>query len=418
MPLPDLTFGGGSTGDVAGVTAVPPYGQREQFLFGGAWVVGDIWSILLASTSGNATLGSGAFGTTVNNLPVGLVPTVCFTYRERVYVGLGPEFAFSDNENPLQFEEQGPGAGFILYLSQYGGQDNVVGFGQLQGRLAVFANQTIQLWTVDADPANFALIQTIDNAGTPAPLSIQSLGDYDVVYLDVTGFRSLRAKEVTLNAYVDDGLGSPVDDFVQAVGQAGIDMSGACGTVDPQTKNYWCYLQGTIYVLARSLGAKLQAWSTYVPTDDGGVRFTPQKFVVYKKQVFCRGVEQGMYSYGGLNAAQFDATTATIVTPFLDDKKADIMKQTTGMQAVLQGQWTIQWSTDPRSGIDPAGYHTAWTNSPPLLPAELTDSTYDYGIVPVIMQGTHFSVMLTSSQATDAIFSSITLHYNIAEDVS
>lgn len=420
MAFPDLTFGGASVGDVAGVTPVTPYGQREQFLFGGIWTVGDFWTIEVASTSGNITLGAGTFSKTVNNLPVGLTPTVCFTYKQRVYVGLGPEFAFSDNNAPTQFEEQAPGAGFVPYLSQYGGQDSVVAFSQLQGRLAVFANQTIQIWATDADPANFAIQQALDNAGTPAPLSVQALGDYDVLYLDLTGFRSLRAKEVTLNAYVDDGIGSPVDDFIQAITQSGVSLAGACGITDPQTKNYWCYVNGTIFVLSRSLGGKIQAWSTYLPTDDTGVTFTPQKFVVFRGQVFCRSVEGGDFSYGGLNAAQYDNTIAIAVTPYYDDKKADIMKQSLGVQAVLAGQWDILVSTDPKSGgNDPSKYHTVFHGGAPLVPQDTADSTYDIGIVPYEDRATHFSFMMRSTQPQAiATFSSITLHYNRGEDVS
>lgn len=412
------TFGGGAPGEETGVNAIPPYGQREQVLFGGTWLPGDIYQILAQATNGALTLGAGAFSTTANNLPVAIVPTVCFTYRERVYLGFGSEFAFSDNELPTMFEEQSPGAGNVPYLSQYGGQDTVVAFSQMQGRLAVFAKQSIQIWVADADPANFSLVQTLDNAGTPAPLSVQSIGDYDVLYLDRTGFRSLRAKEVTLNAFVDDAISSPIDTFIQTLTQAGLDLSGACAITDPQTKNYWCYVQGTIYVLARSLGAKLQAWSTYIPTDNSGVRFTPQKFVIYNGQIYCRGVEGGMYAYGGLNAAQFDSTVATISTPFYDDKKADIMKFVQAIQVVAQGQWTISMSTDPNTGGNPARYHQVWQNPATLNPGELIDSSYDDGVVPVQMKGTHFAFQMQTSQPGDAVFSSITLHYNVGEDVS
>lgn len=414
------TFGGGDTGDVLGVTGVPAYGQREQFLFGGTWLAGDIWQLLIASTAGNITFGAGTFSTTLNSTLIGLTPTVCFTYRERVYVGLGSYFAFSENEDPTSWEEQAPGAGFIPYLSQYGGQDAIVAFGQLQGRLAVFASQTIQLWNTDADPAAFALIQTLDNAGTSAVLSVQQLGDYDVIYLDRTGFRSLRAKEVTNNAYVDDGIGSPIDELIQAVTKSGISLSGSCGVVDPETKNYWCFVRDTIYVLSRSLGGKIQAWSTYKATDNNGVTFTPQKFVVYNGQVYCRSVEGGMYSYGGLNAAVFDNTVVTVVMPFLADKRADTMKQMTGIQAAFEGQWDIYVSTDPKSGGgDPSKYHLVFTGMSPLLPETTKDSTYDSGVVPYQDQATHFSFMFKSSQPSrKAVFSAITLHYNLAEDVS
>ena len=86
---------------------------------------------------------------------------------------------------------------------------------------------------------------------------LMSLGDLDVLFLSPTGIRSLRVRETTLNAYVND-LGSPIDslvinDFVQ-----GNNAQNAQAIVDPNTGRYWLFVPntsaangvGNIYVLS------------------------------------------------------------------------------------------------------------------------------------------------------------------------
>ena len=126
------------------------------------------------------------------------------------------------------------------------------------------ARRSVQIWSVDADPGNFALVQEMDNIGSKAPLAAQNIGDFDVIILDDTGFRSLRTREVTLNAYVDD-LGVAIDSLVQTDLQS-VSAATCAAVVEPTTKNYWAYLNGKIYVFARFSSSKISAWSTYLPT--------------------------------------------------------------------------------------------------------------------------------------------------------
>lgn len=257
MPTYNYAFGGGQDAQTG-------YGDRWVVCFSGTWAFNDFWKVMMTSTQGDYALGVGAFAA--------LTPTVCFTYRDREYLGMGSQVNFSDNGDPTGWEVQNAGAGFLQYLSQFGGQDTVEALNQLQGRLAIFATNSIQIWIVDADPAQFSLAQTLDNIGTSAPLSVQNLGDLDVIFLDDTGYRSLRSKEVTLNAYVDD-VGTPVDKLVR-IDLLSVSASTAVGIVEPSTKNYWNYLNGKIYVLSRHLSSKITAWALYEPTALIGSKMT------------------------------------------------------------------------------------------------------------------------------------------------
>lgn len=229
--------------------------QQGRLLVDQNWAAGDTYTLEVGGTN-TFTVGLGNIGnqTYVCGLKLG----------QRMFVGFGSTFAFSGVNLVTGWEEQNTGAGTVKFLNQFGAQDTVKAFAHLQGRMAVFGSQSIQMWTVASSPANFALAQTLDNSGTVATFSVQSLGDYDVYYLDATGVRSLRAKEVTNNAFVDD-IGTAVDLAVRA-DLVSLDTSTVCSVIEPTTRQYWLYLNGKIYVLSNYPTSKILAWSTYLPT--------------------------------------------------------------------------------------------------------------------------------------------------------
>lgn len=262
------------------------FGQRGNIAVSETWSTGDTWTISVASsTQGNITIGNGNISGQPFNFAMKL--------GNREFLGCGTFFAFSSVQvtqnkagttpvantlstltvDPTGWEEQNIGAGAISFINQYGAQDTVQSFSHLQGRLAVFGKQSIQMWTVDADPNNFALIQTLDNTGTIAPFSVQAVGDYDAYYLDSPGVRSLRAREVTLNAFTDD-VGIAIDQTIQAA-LVGYDTSGVCSIVEPTKRQYWLYLNGTIYVLSNYPTSKVIAWSTFIPSYDPSTTLIP-----------------------------------------------------------------------------------------------------------------------------------------------
>lgn len=388
-----------------GVTGSPGWGDRWIFSFNGTFAFNDTWTLDSAFQASNLTIGGG-------RVTVQGQPTTCATYKNRVYLGIGSEFNFSDNSDPTEWEAQGPGSGFIPYLSQLGGQDGVTAFSQLQGRLIVFARRSVQIWTTDGDPSLFSLAQQLANIGTVAPLSAQNLGDYDVLFLDDTGIRSLRSREVTLNAFVDD-LGTPIDARVRAA-KVGYTVANAAAVTDPVTGNYWLHVGGTIFVFSRHESAQVQAWSTYLPLGNDNVLFTPQKFVTYNGQVYCRSAEGKLYQYGDANNATYDVNSqVTMQLPWLCDERPATFKQATGVDYVIAGKWTIKCSMNPKVAFT----DVVSTSGSATVPDDLLDSSYDEGYVEYSETGTHFSMQAVSanlSTTTPAVFSAFTLHYNTA----
>lgn len=443
MPSPYITnFAGG-------VAPVPAFGQKDKIRFVGTWVAGDTWTIPITSTlEGDFTLGRGNIANEV--------ATCGLKLRNRMYLGIGDSFALSTNGDVTLWEEQDIGAAVISFLSQQGSQDVIYALGTLQGRLAALAAQSIQIWTIDADPANFALQQVLDNTGTRSPLSVKAIGDLDLMYLDASGYRSVRSNQMYLNSTLSD-IGTAIDLTVRAA-LVSYDPALACSIVEPTTKQYWGYLNGTIYVLSNYPTSKIVAWATYKPTyestitptvltyttviggiyywtkstdlslvcgtttllADGGfvataatavaaaipgfpsgtlkrvdTSFTPTKFVIYSGQIYCRGDDNKIYRYGGTDNNTFDHCRATVELPWLDNGHPSMTKHAQGVDAAISGAWSLYYGLDPSAALTSIGFE----RGSQVSPSSVADSTFDVGHFPINGNGTHIKLKMISSIA-------------------
>ena len=194
-------------------------------------------------------------------------PIACLALANRVYFVAKNRLYFSALGDATQFEQQGIGTGFIDMSNEFAQAEPLTGIAPYQGKLAVFARRSVQIWGISADPTQFAQIQVLPNTGTMAPLSLQAIGDLDVLYLYDTGIRSLRVRDSSLNAIITD-IGTPIDALIQAAMLASTtaQQAAACSTIEPTGGRYWIYFNGTIYVLSYYPSSKIAAWSTYLPT--------------------------------------------------------------------------------------------------------------------------------------------------------
>jgi hypothetical protein len=464
MPTSTFAFAGG----VAPTEAI---GQKTKIRFGGTWVgpvagsgSAEFWTLQFTSTlTGDFTVGKGNIA--------GAGPTCALKLRDRMYIGVGEAFCLSSVEDVTKWEEQDAGAARISYVSQFGPQDEVIALSTVQGRLAVFGVQSIQIWSVDADPSNLALQQTLDNSGARATQSVKSIGDLDVLYLDSSGVRSLRSKESTLNAFVGDDIGTAIDLLIRAA-LVGYDATQACAVVEPTTKQYWLYLNGNIYVLSNYPASKIIAWSIFKPTSavaitpslgdyttvvggiyywtkaGGGVSltcgstvltatggfvatatvatevgttgtlvrvdtaFVPEKFVVHSRQVYVRATNGKIFRYGGSDNNTYDACRATIETSFLNLKEPDQFKQATGIGVAIAGNWKVEAGMDPLA----SNLTTIIDRGSMSSPSIVSDSTFDIGFVGFSAHGTHFKIKATSGVVpTAAKLCEVVLKFEKAE---
>ena len=195
-----------------GVNAIAGVGADTEFTFGGVWATDDTYSVILTdnTTAVQTLIGAG----NITNIK----PTFVFTFNSKSYLLAGSTVYFSKAGQPTAFNDittSGADNGFVKMTNMYSSSEPLLAASVYQGRLAFFSRRTTQIWIIDANPANWQISQILQNIGTVASLSVQPLGDLDVMFLSDSGVRSLRERDSSLNAFVND-LGSPIDLLIQA----------------------------------------------------------------------------------------------------------------------------------------------------------------------------------------------------------
>lgn len=386
-----------------GVDESDSLGMVESVTVGGVWAVGDTWTLSLSDLSGDFTIGAGRVS--------GAAPVAVLTLNGKVYLTSEDTLYFSAIEDAEGWEQQDIGAGFIQMSNRSSAPEDLLGLASYQGKLAVFSRTTTQIWGIDPDPGNYAQAQVLPNVGTVAPLSVQAVGDMDVYFVSDSGIRSLRVRDSSGNAIVAD-MGTPIDSLVQSALQVLTDAQKAaiCSTVEPSSNRYLCFIpnaagtDGDIYVLSYFPTSGVQAWSTYKPTYDlAGVQttFIPTKFATVDGQVFVRAGNK-VFAYGGADGITYDAALATWRTPYLDAKTPAMGKQAKGVDAALEGAWTLKASMDPLSQI----FETVYIHN---------EATYWQGFIPYTGYGTHIAFEGTSSAASAARLAMGIFHFEPAE---
>lgn len=329
-----------------GSASVVGSGEVYKLTVGGTWVAGETFQVVLTvnETGLQYTLGLGDF--------TGAENVFVFTYKDKLYFLAGSKVFFSGTGAPTVFNDPAGGFnGFVEMSSAFGNPEDLVAAATYQGKLAFFSDNTIQIWSIDADPANWQQLQVLDNIGTSAPGTVKSLGDADVIFLSQSGYRSLRARDASSNAIPTD-LGSPIDELVQAdLVELGDDLSLAVSGVEPLTKRYFGALNGKIYVLSYFPASEITAWSIYTPVDNDGTAFTPEKFVVFKRRLYLRDTAGKLYLFGGADNKTYDATPMVIELPWLDDGKPVQNKTFKSFDGVFKGSFKVEFGCDPVGGV-------------------------------------------------------------------
>jgi len=124
----------------------------------------------------------------------------------------GQSVKFSAVGDPTDWTTSGD-AGSLPVSQHFASGQRAYGLGLYQGKLAVFTDQSIQLWNIDPDPTGMALDRVIDGVGTRHHGSIVSLYG-DLLFLSESGVRSLTTLSNALfPSDVDVGL--PIKAFTK-----------------------------------------------------------------------------------------------------------------------------------------------------------------------------------------------------------
>ena len=369
-----------------GADAASGQPQITELTVGGTFEVGDLFT---------ATFGSETFGHDGNP---DSVAEYLLAYQSKVYALYDSIAWYSAINDATQWNTDDNGAGFTNMASQAAGSETLVAAQPYYNNLAFFSRRTVQIWFVNADPASNAQIQVLQNTGTYAAKSVLTFGDQDVFYLSDSGVRSLRARDSSNSAFIND-VGTPIDDLIKAdfTSLTDAQKAAAMAVIEPIDGRYWLHAAGKIYSFSFFPASRISAWSVYNPG------FTVEFFTTVDDQVYVRSADT-IYLYGGADGETYDATQAVVTLPFLDGSDPATFKNYYGIDIAADGVWTIEQGTDPNQ---PTEFETVGTT---------VNNSFAEGRVATTGRSTHIALKLTSkAEASKAILSKIAIHYNADE---
>lgn len=165
--------------------------------------------------------------------------------------------AFSATVNPLDWSTPDD-AGYIPFGLNTYGSNPVTALGLYRGNLIAFNSEAFQMWQVDQDPANMAILDAVPVSCT-YPQSVQSVAN-DLVFCNPVGVRNINIAGASTNLQAGQ-FGEAVDPLVTAKLKAA--EFEPLGLYYPAQGQYWLFFGDEAFVLTIN-GTKDQSWSRYV----------------------------------------------------------------------------------------------------------------------------------------------------------
>jgi hypothetical protein len=342
------------------------------------------------------------------------------TVQTKMYAIAGKYLYFSAVKQPMAWNKGSPildpsgkpttGMGFVNLALTDADSERLSGLEIYYNKLAVFSTEAIQVWSVDPDPLQNHYDQLLRGSGTYASYSPLQYGNGDVLFLDHSGVRSMKARDSSNSASVSD-IGSPIDSIISTLeitlGQSF--MGKAVSLLEPYVGRFWLVLPDRVYVLSYFPGPKITAWSHFT------LPFTMQYAVVCGGRIFMRDTANQLWVYGGSNGQVYDNCGVEVRLPYLDGKKPGHRKQFLGFDATvsydnptgtlqLTGAWTVAVSYDFNN---PDAEETIATIDRP---------TWNAGRAEQVGEDSHFSLRFYNNDALPATISNCAVHYEMADD--
>lgn len=272
-------------------------------------------------------------------------------------------------------------AGFIPFgLNTYGSQPCDM-LGLYRSNLAAFNSLGYQVWQVDEDPANMALLDAspVGSQFFKAGQPVQN----DFVFLTQVGIRSLGIAGASTNLQAGQ-FGKQVDPLVKAAIKAG---SEPRGLFYPGTGQYMLFFGPQAFVLTLNGGQADMSWSRYV-FPENMIDWTIQNGVLFLRTENDHVWE---FSEDALYDDIVDANThvdfeGVISWPFLDFGVVGLDKSLEGLDIICTGEVTINVGYD----------QTNFSLKTPDFTV-LGDTLPEVGMIPIPLTAPSLQVTLTFS---------------------
>ena len=371
-----------------GVTARAAQAQTYTATVAGTFEEADVYGILLNGEEFSTSGFSAGPGRTL------------LTFKNKLYSTTADIIYFSALNIPTQWGS-GIGSGFISISSGDSGSDELTALEAYQNFMAIFAREAIQIYFMDPDPLQNAQIQTLRKTGTRSPRAVAAFGSNDVFYLSDSGVRSIRARDSSNAAYVND-VGTAIDTvLLEFLGTLTDDqIADAVAVLEPESDRYWLAVGDRVWVFSYFPGGKISAWSWYEPG------FVISDFARAGGRLYARSGDT-VYLYGGDDNATYPddgETTYRVALPFLTANKPGTRKNFLGFDLACSGTWLVEFLVDPKADDD--GERIA------LEIGTFTGTTYYDLREAALGDFTHVAPELTSTRGGYASISNLCIHYD------
>lgn len=177
----------------------------------------------------------------------------------KIFAGDDDIVPFSATTNPFDWSTT-QDAGFLPTGLQNYGDNPVKAMSLYRGNLAVFNAGGYQMWQIDEDPQNMALLDA-EPVGASYSKSMQGVAN-DLLFLAAVGVRDLSIAGGSTNLEAG-GVGNPVDSLVLAAVRALTGSNEPLSLYNPGRGQYWLMVGAQVFVLT-SYGPGQASWSRYV----------------------------------------------------------------------------------------------------------------------------------------------------------
>lgn len=325
------------------------------------------------------------------------------TYKNKMYALSGPSVYYSAIGSPPNFET-GTGSGFDNLSTNSSGSETLTAIANYFENMALFSRNNVQVWFMSDNPDENSQVQVLNNTGTIAPGSVVEFGDNDVFYLSESGIRSLRARDTTNAAFVND-VGIAIDPLIQKeLLENNVKAEKAQGILEPRQGRYLLPIGETVYAFSFFPSSKISAWSTYRPGFEiVGIDSIGQTIV-------CRS-ENALYKIGSTTQRVYDAKKTKIITPFLSGDDPSVINQFVGLDMACEGTWDIYCSLDPlRVNEDGTPDEDYFEKIGTVVNTTYAETGGENGHVPMDQMSSHISLMFISKGSGRARIGNVAVH--------
>jgi hypothetical protein len=330
---------------------------------------------------------------------ISLPGTSVIAHNSRMFSVNGSRLNFSMVEDPsrwdsLATEDEG---GYIDMSTLTEAAPQMMSLADYESDLAIFCYRHIIIWHMDEETSYKR--QILHRTGLIAPNARVAFGQNEVMYLDRSGVRSLRARSSINEAFASD-IGDPIDELVKAKIDSHTQaerLAHYWAEVEPRSGRLWMALKDKIFVLSYYPGTNIAAWTWYDATT------CPVDYMnAFGDWLYWRSGNRVMVYGGAGSAYQYDATEGLARMPYIDGGKPATQKNWSAIDTALFGTWSIKASFDP---TQPTAFD---------LIANVTKSTYAQQKIAMNGQSPAVSLELRTTHVGPARIGNMAVHYDDA----